>query len=567
MADLFLSYHGPDRSAVLFVQQLVKARGFTTFLDRDSLPRGLPWPQALEDGLKASRGVAVFLGRELGAWQKRELWYALDIQAAEEAAGRAFPVVPVLLPGGDPGSGFLFLNTWVDLRGGLDNVSEVDALVASLTVTSPTAASSRPETGICPYRGLYAFREEDAPFFHGREEAIERLVDKVAASKLAAVVGSSGCGKSSVVMAGLVPTLRRQRPPKATWEIVSFTPGRAPLRRLAQSLVSWLESDLSSLDLTIRGEQLGEHFERGDLHPAAFIERGLQQTGATRLLLIVDQFEELFAETPTDLRRPFARSLLDLIQRDSVTPVVTLRADFFGSAIDLDSDLRPLLESGTVTLGPPRRDELRCTIVKPATMVGLTFDPPLLVEKLLDDVGDEPGNLPLLEYALTELWNGRQGGKLLERTYGGFRGVAGAIAARADAELMKFGEADAVRRVMVSLVRTSLSTQGIENIRRRVPLADLGGTGRSVVSEFAKPTVRLLVTSRDEAGRETVEVAHEALMGAWTRFRTWLAQDLELRLWRQRLEPSVQVLGARSERRADGPGARRSRKMVARAWS
>src|SRR5262245_40596761 len=120
MADLFLSYHGPDRDAVREVQRLVQGRGLTTFLDRDSLPRGLPWPQALEDVLKTCRGVAVFLGRELGPWQKRELWFALDRQASEENAGRRFPVVPVLLPGGDPGSGFLFLNTWVDLRGNLE---------------------------------------------------------------------------------------------------------------------------------------------------------------------------------------------------------------------------------------------------------------------------------------------------------------------------------------------------------------------------------------------------------------------------------------------------------------
>src|SRR5262249_49725639 len=137
MADLFLSYHGPDRDAVRTVQQLVQARGLTAFLDRDSLVRGLPWPQALEDRLKSCRGVAVFLGRELGAWQKRELWYALDRQASEEKQGRSFPVVPVLLPGGDPGSGFLFLNTWVDLRASTEDATEIDALVDALNATAP----------------------------------------------------------------------------------------------------------------------------------------------------------------------------------------------------------------------------------------------------------------------------------------------------------------------------------------------------------------------------------------------------------------------------------------------
>jgi len=541
MPNLFLSYNGFDRAAVRTIQRLVHARGITTFLDHDSLIRGLPWPSALEDALRVCRGVAVFVGRELGAWQKRELWYALDRQTSEETLGRRFPVVPVLLPGADQGSGFLFLNTWVDLRADVENASEIDALVAALSETAaPATTPARTDTGICPYRGLYAFREEDAPFLHGREEAIDRLVDKVGTSRLAAVIGSSGCGKSSVVMAGLVPRLRRRRPPNTTWDVVAFTPGRAPLRRLALGLVAWLDADLSRVDLTTRGEQLGEQFEHGQIHPAAFVEQGLRQSGADRLLLIVDQFEELFTETRPDLRRPFARVLAGLVQQCPLVPVLTLRADFFGSAIDLDRDLAALLETGSVPLGPLRRDELRRAIVEPARLVGLTFDAPLLIEKLLDDVRDAPGNLPLLEYALTELWNGRRDGELLESTYTGINGIAGAIAARAEAELQKLSDSAAVRRVMTSLVRTSPSTSGIENTRRRVRLADLGEEARAVISEFSKPGVRLLVTSRDETGRETVEVAHEALIGAWTQLQQWLAADLELRLWRQRLEASLQ---------------------------
>ena len=541
MADLFLSYHGADREAVRVVQRLLEARGVTTFLDRDGLVRGQPWPQLLEDALRACRGVAVFLGSELGAWQKREMWFALDRQASEERERRSFPVVPVLLPGADPGSGFLFLNTWVDLRATLESPTEVDALVASLTRGAATPApSTRADAAICPYRGLYPFREEDARFLFGRDETVQRLYDKLASCRLAAVVGSSGCGKSSVVMAGLVPRLRRQRPPAVTWDVAAFTPGRAPLRRLARELVAWLEPDLTPTALTERSEQLGERFECGEIRPVAFVEEGLRQSGADRLLLVVDQFEELFTESKAELRRPFAQALLALLQECPVVAVLTLRADFFGFAIDLDRELSGLLEAGNVALGPLRREELRRVVEEPARLVGLEFESPLLVDKLLDDVGDEPGNLPLLEYALTELWNGRSRGRLREATYQGIRGVAGAIAARADAELQKLGEPDQVRRVMTRLVRTSLATGGLENTRRRAVLADLGEPARRVVTEFSKPGVRLLVTGRDETGRETVEVAHEALIGAWAKLREWLDQDLELRLWRQRLESGLQ---------------------------
>ena len=220
-ADLFLSYHGDDREAVHSVQQLLEARGISTFLDRDNLVRGLPWPQALEQALRSCRAVAVFLGREIGAWQKREMWFALDRQASVEKQGDSFPVVPILLPGADPGTGFLFLNTWVDLRQDLAAPGEVDALASAMAATT-TQRQSRPnDTGVCPYRALNAFREEDAAFFCGRDALSDELQKKVLASRLVAVVGASGCGKSSVVMAGLVPRLRSQRPPGVTWDVVS----------------------------------------------------------------------------------------------------------------------------------------------------------------------------------------------------------------------------------------------------------------------------------------------------------------------------------------------------------
>jgi formylglycine-generating enzyme required for sulfatase activity len=320
---------------------------------------------------------------------------------------------------------------------------------------------------------------------------------------------------------------------------VSFTPGAAPWQRLARSLVEWLEPDLSPVELATRASKLGGQLERGEVGSPDLVDEGLRRSGADRLLLVVDQFEELFTEASVEHRRPFARALVELVRRCAVTPVLTLRADFYGFAIDLNPDLTALLETGSVPLGPLTRGDLQAAIVEPARLVGLEFESPLLVQKLLDDVGDEPGNLPLLEYALTELWRDRQNGKLLEQTYAGFAGIAGAIAKRADDELQKLGDYDGVRRVMTRLVWSTPGTSGIEDTRRRVKLADLGESGRTVVNAFAQPGIRLLITSRDEVQRDTVEVAHEKLITAWKRLQVWLAEDLELRLWRQRLEPSL----------------------------
>src|SRR5215470_8117103 len=198
---------------------------------------GLPWPSALEEGLRGVRAVAIFIGRELGGWQKREIYFALDRQVREEKQGRSFPVIPVLLQGADLTPGFLFLNTWIDLRRGLDNVFTAEALDAfehAMKATEPIQArdDSAPQVveraAICPYRGLRVFREEDAAFFVGRKALAEQLFDFTLSKNLVAVVGPSGSGKSSVVQAGLIPLLRRERPPANTWDAIYFTPGEDP---------------------------------------------------------------------------------------------------------------------------------------------------------------------------------------------------------------------------------------------------------------------------------------------------------------------------------------------------
>jgi hypothetical protein len=250
--QLFLSYSSADRIPVIAVQKLLQARGINTFLDRDNLVSGLPWPQALEQALRAVNGGAVFIGCELGGWQKREMWFALDRQVREENEGRPFPVIPVLLQGADLTPGFLFLNTWIDLRRGLDDVFTAEALSAfeqAIKATKPVRhyedsavrAVEYPAAAICPYRGLQIFREEDAAFFAGRKAFAKQLLDFALGKNLVAVVGPSGSGKSSVVQAGLIPLLRREQPPADTWDAVSFTPGDDPFHRLASALIPLLE--------------------------------------------------------------------------------------------------------------------------------------------------------------------------------------------------------------------------------------------------------------------------------------------------------------------------------------
>ncbi|MGE0127429.1 MAG: TIR domain-containing protein [Blastocatellales bacterium] len=261
--DLFLSYNSRDRELVVRVQELLLKRAIRTFFDRNDLTPGMPWQSELEQAISRVRAVAVLIGGEgIGAWQRPEKELALDRQVQEERAGRRFPVIPVLLPGAeaDKVTGFLTRNTWIDLRGGLDNpmaASALDALARAVTDELPVASAPAPEP-LCPYRGLEPFHEDDAPLFFGRDKFADDLLQKVLSNPLVAVVGPSGSGKSSVVQAGLLPRLRREGWPNKTWEAVIFTPREHPFHSLAKELLPLYLTDKSKTEQMIEARTLGD---------------------------------------------------------------------------------------------------------------------------------------------------------------------------------------------------------------------------------------------------------------------------------------------------------------------
>jgi formylglycine-generating enzyme required for sulfatase activity len=551
--DLFISYHGPDRETVTTVRALLQQRGISSFLDRQQLVAGLPWPQALEQALADVHAVAIFLGpRGLGLWQKREMWFALDRQTQEERAGRVFPVIPVLLPGADPAAGFLFLNTWIDFRRGLQDEEALGALVRAVGGERAERAEKRP-SGLIPYRGLQVFREEHAAFFCGREAFNARLLDAVLKRSLVAVIGASGSGKSSVVQAGLIPALRRQRPPAATWDVAVFTPGERPYHRLATALVPLLEPEVSDeVERLAQAEKLGDRLARGEIKLEATVQRLLEKSlGTDRLLLVVDQFEELFTTVQGETRAPFVNRLFEALAHAPLSVVLTLRADFYGNALSLSRALSDALEQA-LNLRAMDPEELERAIVEPAKRVGLSFEP-RLVARILEDVAGEPGHLPLLEFALTELWARRAGEMLTHNAYAAIGGVKGALTRRAEEEFAKLNavQQETARRVLTRLVRVARPEEGSEDTRRRITLLELDEEAQGVVRRLA--AARLLVTGGsalrkgeaadridqtrpdNETPSDTVEVAHEALIRGWERLHRWVDEDRAFLLWRQGL--------------------------------
>ena len=375
-----------------------------------------------------------------------------------------------------------------------------------------------------PYKGLGAFDEIDASDFFGRDKLVGEMADALATGvRLLVVVGPSGSGKSSAVRAGLLPVLRSDRVPGSDrWILSTMLPGRHPFEQLEAALLRVSRTPVPGVL-----EQLTEN-ETGLLRVALRILTDEQG----ELLLVIDQFEELFTLATERVRRRFLDVLVTAVTdpRSRVRVVLTLRADFYDRPL-LSHRFAPVFAASVVNVLPLAPAELEAAIVEPAAGVNVDVQPQLLAQ-LIADVGDEAQALPLLQYTLTELFNSRQGKALDLRGYDALGGLEGALSARADHLFDRFdarGQEEA-KRLLLHLVR---SDRGNEPTRRRVPLDDLRQLGEidEVLATFISN--RLLTADRDAlTGKATIQVTHEALLEGWGRFRGWIevhAFDLQRR--------------------------------------
>ncbi|XVS60881.1 trypsin-like peptidase domain-containing protein [Actinosynnema sp. CA-299493] len=336
-----------------------------------------------------------------------------------------------------------------------------------------------------PFRGLAAFQERDAPFFHGRAADGKRLYGHVREHALVLVAGSSGSGKSSLVRAGLLPAARADG---VRISVLERTPG-ATAGAMFADLVAGLAADTAADG------------------PA---------------LVFVDQFEEVVAEDPAS-----ARELLGLViglisAGTGVRAVLTVRSDSLDDLLTAESV--ELVEHGVLFVGSLGADALRDAITGPVATAGGTAFEDGLVERIVVDAGLEPGRLPLVEFALTELWRRRRGGLLTHAAYDGIGRVAGALTDHADKALWhRVGDQVGARRILTRLVHPE------EFTRRRIEVAEVGD--RALLARLTAS--RLVVVSE---GGTVVELAHQALIDRWERLRDWLVADRDFLLWRAELD-------------------------------
>lgn len=391
-----------------------------------------------------------------------------------------------------------------------------------------------------PYRGLYAFREEDSPYFFGRESFTDRLITTVSNRAMAAVIGPSGSGKSSVVYAGLIPRLREND--FNHWTIVELRPGSHPFYSLAGALVDLIDGELSDEIRLNETKNLAKSLEDGRIQLTDILANSATDSDNGRQhLLVVDQFEELYTLCNDEtIHHRFPTVLFEAIKetranRDlSLTLVITLRADFMGQALT-DRPFADALQDADVKLGPMTRAELGRAIESPAAKKRVVFEAGL-VDRILDDVGDEPGNLPLLEFALTLLWERRSGLRLTHSAYEAIGRVEGSLARYADEiyDQMTSSQQEQARRIFTQMVRPG---EGTEDTRRIATRQELGEQDWFLAQELAN--ARLVVTGRSVDGLDTVEVVHEALIRGWGRLLAWMNAERAFRSWQERLRAAI----------------------------
>ncbi|MCX4632241.1 serine protease [Streptomyces sp. NBC_01443] len=431
-----------------------------------------------------------------------------------------------------------------------------------------------------PFRSLSAYQEADAPLFHGRRAESDELARALSAEQWVTVVGASGSGKSSLALAGVVPRLRASG---AEAVVVRPASGSSPLAALAAGLLPLLEPGLPKTSETQRlawVADLTEALGRGGL--ADVVTRVLELRKSRRLLVVVDQFEELLALAPEAVNE-LADVLFDDALPHTVRVLTTLRADFLELAL-AHPRLGPVLSQRVHALGPLGPERLREVVTAPVDAIpGVRYEP-ALVDHILEDTGTEPGALPLLGFTLDLLWQGQSGGLLTYQAYRTLGGVTGALSAHADqvwAEYVPAQDEPAARRLFTQLIRIPMGSAAAT--RRMALRSELGEHEWRIAQQLA--ATRLLVTGRSAEGSETVELVHEALINGWEKLARWAAEDRSFLQWRESLRHdmdrwegserkvpphTVALEGARlwvSERGADLSTAEHAFLEAARAYS
>jgi hypothetical protein len=554
MPLLFLSHADVDSAQALELVQAIEASpaakkaNLHVWIDKRTGPYGLqpglPWQDELANAIQHSDAFAVLL-TDSGAreWGRTEIREAVNRVHDVRRAGGRYPFIPIFAT--DPVKVRLppFVGQFQGVKlGNGGTVADIISAALALSGDQPVALVAE------PFRGLEAFDAESAALFFGRRQETADLIARLKATTFVMVVGDSGSGKSSLVKAGLVPAFREGafadplagRPKPDDWHVVEMRPGNDAFEGLVASLERAAKATGKSLaDAQAIARRVREKDPRS-------INDGLRQSGpdGANLLLVVDQFEELWTLAGNDpIRHAFLDALLAATEASNVRIVATMRRDYFHLCSD-DDGLRARLAANDgaarFVLGAMSEAGLRDAVEKPLGLAGIpAAEATALADKAIRDVAGQPGNLALLEMALTESWlrRDRQGGDI-GRAYDAIGGLEGALAAAADDVFWnpscdpKKLSADGRHIAEALFMRLVRLGDAGGTTRRPVYRAELSDAQWTVAQQLATRECRRLLVIRGAGGSnasvsdpsfdQVAELAHEQLATQWPVYRAWL---------------------------------------------
>lgn len=384
---------------------------------------------------------------------------------------------------------------------------------------------------ISPYRGFAAFQEEDTAYFFGRELFIQELLVAIKRRTLVLVVGASGSGKSSVVLAGLKPRLKAEKPNGGSSIVISFCPGHNPFESLALAL-----APICPLPASLELEQ---QLCQTDVFLANLFADLVRKDPTNQYTLIIDQLEELFNRAETDRsncasgnRQTFLAALLRAVNMAAgFSLVLTIRSDFYHYLL-AEPNWSEALKDAVFHLGSMERTELQVVIEEPAALLAVSLEAGL-TDKLIQETAGDVGRLPLLEFTLTQLWAKQQKGYLTHQAYEGIAGVAEALANQAE---VVYTQLSTEERVQAQQIFMQLVTLGEDRAVtcRLATRTEITPENWNLAARLA--TARLVVTDRNETtGEETIQLVHEAMLHSWGRLEQWIQIDGSFRRWQEQL--------------------------------
>ncbi|WP_341737640.1 CHAT domain-containing protein [Microcoleus sp. CAWBG640] len=395
-----------------------------------------------------------------------------------------------------------------------------------------------------PYQGLSAFQEKDAALFFGRETFTKQLVKVVETEKLVAVIGASGSGKSSVVSAGLIPVWKAEATEILPRFVVKIRPGfpqSNPWENLAEELgkilPSLTEDRIKFLELVV-------NLEANEQELTKILTQIVQtkvEKSACKILLAIDQFEELYTLCPSDKCQSFLSALVYAVNHEAGWKIVlTLRADFLPQALDYEALGKILNQGGKELITAMTDEELIEAITLPVKNFEVEFSEQL-INKIIQDYRKNSGHLPMLQFALEELWKQQNYGFIFLESYEKMGGLTKILGNYAENIYLKLGEEEKERsrQIMTQLVQpiTQQNPGEVNRIvtRKIATIEDIGKENWQLVTKFADQ--RLVVT--DEEKGASVELIHEVLITAWERLKNWIDRDWDFRRWQERLRDDL----------------------------